>query len=254
MVTALPRVWQAISRLTLSEQRKTPLLPDLRAAICSGEPLLLSCVRALRTQVVSTVCRVVNLYGSTETAGDSTWFEVTDDWVVGYHHLESVPVGTAMIMDTAVAIVAGDSPQICCRGEEGRVMVAGSILAAGVLQDGDGTNHSSQKLHLCRVTGVDKIDSKNLSLSSCGSALESLDRPLLFYDMGDVGSMDEHGLINIRGRNSQFAKISGRILWWVWPFVCGCLFSGCRAQNFANFRCKSESSGSGAHAEAAPSC
>lgn len=201
VATALPRIWAALGQLSprgeLQQGAKTPpLLPALRLLISSGEGLPWATARVISERLVAPTCRVINLYGSTETTGDATAFEIKEFDASG----TLVPSGKP-IAGASVAVVREESKgvyRLCPAGEEGQVAVGGAVLAGGRL----GTTGQVEPLPLVSV-----------AYQKAGTTNEQ-DMPLTgaqSYLTGDMGVLDSSGTLHLLGRNSQFVKLSGRL-------------------------------------------
>src|SRR5690606_15273185 len=97
-------------------------LPDLRLWVSSGEPLSAALAQRLRSRCPNAT--VVNLYGMSEVAADSTFHKVADEDTVGM-----VPIGRP-IDNTRVYIV---SPwgKPCPVGVKGELYIGGPGVAIG---------------------------------------------------------------------------------------------------------------------------
>ena len=109
---------------------------SLQILTCSGELLTRSLVAEARCQIPSD-CRLLNIYGSTEVAGDATCAELPGDDVDDHHLL--VPCGRAIegvrihlrmakIADMEWVHLREKDPE---NGDVGEVYVSGRCLAAG---------------------------------------------------------------------------------------------------------------------------
>lgn len=100
-------------------------LPDLRTCFTSGEPIAPTLVRAFQRAMPR--CSLVNLYGSTEVAGDATFFDLSGMTAA----CEQAPIGKpirgvrAFVLDGALREVAP--------GETGEICIAGACVASRYL-------------------------------------------------------------------------------------------------------------------------
>jgi amino acid adenylation domain-containing protein len=108
---------------------------DLRAAagtlrwcVSSGELLDAALLAELRSALPD--CRVINLYGSSEVAGDATYADVTE-----LPPGAAVPIGRP-IANTEVLVVDGDG-ELVPPGTAGELVVTGAPVGLGYLADGD---------------------------------------------------------------------------------------------------------------------
>jgi amino acid adenylation domain-containing protein len=93
-----------------------------------------------------------------------------------------IPVGTA-VPGTTVLVLAEDG-QLCPVGESGEICVAGTGLALGYLGQPELT---AQKFPTVPVDG----------------------QPIRIYRTGDVGFLDEYGVLHFRGRRDRQVKVGG---------------------------------------------
>ena len=201
VATALPRIWAALGQLSPQGELQQgvkipPLLPALRVLISSGEGLPWATARVISERLAAPTCRVINLYGSTETTGDATVFEIKDFDASG----TLVPSGKP-IAGASVIIVREESKAVyglCPRGEEGQVAVGGAVLAGGRL----GAMSQVEPLPLVSIAD-EKAGKTNLQEMPLSGAR--------YYLMGDMGVLDSSGTLQLLGRNSQFVKLSGRL-------------------------------------------
>lgn len=99
--------------------------PDtLRYCFCSGEELRPSEVLLLRERLGYGV-RLINLYGATECAGDSTWFDT--EWLVP--GARQVPLGVPL--GESRVLVVDEAGQPCAEGEVGEIALGGPGLSPG---------------------------------------------------------------------------------------------------------------------------
>lgn len=96
-----------------------PNLATLRTIATSGEPL--SDALAARCLAAAPAARLVNIYGSTEVAGDATYAAITRDVTIG---APLAGVTTAILDDNGHAVA---------RGEVGELVIGGPLLAVGYL-------------------------------------------------------------------------------------------------------------------------
>src|SRR2546421_8488033 len=100
-------------------------LPALKYCVCSGERLSLDLVNDFTEKLPHV--KLLNLYGSSEVAGDATFYEVSEG-----AHLNSVPIGRP-IANTQIYIL-DDSLQPVPIGVPGELFVGGLGVARGYLK------------------------------------------------------------------------------------------------------------------------
>jgi len=98
-------------------------LPLLRHWVTSGEALGADLVAAFRTQVPD--AELLNLYGSSEASGDSTWERVTED------HDRPVPIGRPIANTQVYVLDAALEPRPL--RAPGEILIGGDGLARGYL-------------------------------------------------------------------------------------------------------------------------
>ncbi|MEV6150024.1 non-ribosomal peptide synthase/polyketide synthase [Nonomuraea sp. NPDC052129] len=146
-------------------------LNALRRWICSGEPLDLACVNALRQ--ASPGARIVNSYGSSEVAGDVLQGEVEPAGPVTLGR--PVPGARVYLLDAALDLVPA--------GAVGEIYVGGVQLALGYLSQGGVT--------ATRFVADPYTDGARL------------------YRTGDLGRWTADGRVEFLGRADDQVKITG---------------------------------------------
>lgn len=147
--------------------------PALRWCASSGEPLEADLLGRLRAALPR--CRFINLYGSSEVAGDATYADVTD-LPAG----RPVPIGRP-IANTGVLVVDGDG-ELVPPGAVGELLVTGAAVGLGYLVDG------------------------NLAASGGFRAAPGGGRG---YWTGDLGWLGPDGLLYFAGRRDRQVKTRG---------------------------------------------
>jgi amino acid adenylation domain-containing protein len=149
------------------------LLPLLTCWVSSGEPLPPRL--AARFRDVLPRALLLNLYGSTETAGDATCYEVT----------QSGPVRVGRPIDNLRVYILDGERQLVPIGILGRLYVGGAGLAVGYLNRPELT----EEKFVSDPFGV-----------NCNDRL---------YDTGDLGRYLSDGTIELCGRTDDQIKLRG---------------------------------------------
>jgi amino acid adenylation domain-containing protein len=157
-------------------------LPQLKYWICSGETLPMELSQQFREQMPQRV--LINLYGSSEVAGDVTWYDAT-------HCVEKVPIGRP-IANTQIYLLDRNLQPVPI-GSPGEIYVGGDGLAQGYLNRPDLT---SEKF-ISNPFGQEKLD-----------FLGNYHQKVLFKT-GDIGCYRPDGNIEFLGRGDCQVKIRG---------------------------------------------
>ncbi|ADU06383.1 AMP-dependent synthetase and ligase [Micromonospora sp. L5] len=165
VVPSLARTWLD----TCDGPGETPL----RLVFFAGEPLQADDVRRWKA-AFGPQCRVINLYGPTETTLAKFWYEVEDAC------LDPLPVGWPL-PETELAVVASDGRR-CGTDEPGEVWIGTRYRSLGYL--GATADPAS------RLPG------------------EAATEPP-WYRTGDLGSYDYDGRLFLRGRLDDQVKVNG---------------------------------------------
>ncbi|EQC31794.1 hypothetical protein SDRG_10583 [Saprolegnia diclina VS20] len=161
-MTLVPSVLQLLLQMNL-------LPPSLRCVAVSGEPLHADLVATLFATLPSV--QLLHLYGSTEVAGDATFWLTTTA-------AAPVPVGTA-IGATKLRLVDASGVEITSDKTRGELYIGGPPLARGYVNMSDNEAHRFCTLHGER-----------------------------WFKTGDVAYFAE-GLLYLCGRNDGYVKVSG---------------------------------------------
>ena len=146
-VHALPRLLDCCHKARVTRLVMTPTLlnaclleaenvgldcwASLRLLTCSGEPLKRDLAQKLYEKLPN--CKILNIYGSTEVAGDATCAVLPMD-DTGSHPL--VACGESI---DAVEVEIRRDGELCGMGEEGEVMIFGACLSPGYFEDEEST-------------------------------------------------------------------------------------------------------------------
>jgi amino acid adenylation domain-containing protein len=153
-------------------------IPALRLLSLSGE--LLQRAIARRWQALHPAARLVNVYGCTECAADSTWTELTEADLVGSG---PAPIGRPIYNTVAVVIDRAGSP--ARRGQAGELWIGGAGLMKGY-RDPSGS-----------------VSWPQASEPAAAAALGRL------YPTGDLAVMSDDGVLTVVGRITAQLKIRG---------------------------------------------
>ena len=155
-------------------------LPALRQISCTGEALLLS-HREKLTKKLGRALPLYNLYGPTEAAIEVTYFDAKDDTPGAAH---GFPIGFAGDAGVHMYVTDVNDPSVLApAGEKGEVCIGGIQVAYGYLDRAELT------------------DEKFVPNPHGAKGL--------LYRTGDLGTMDENGLIQYHGRADRQVKVGG---------------------------------------------
>ena len=192
LVSAL--VVHRVTRLTCVASILAAALPALRSAgglrlttvLCSGEPLYVWLYTAACAALGPGV-RIINVYGSTETAADCVAFDpAAERWLpppqtTGGHH--QVPIGRPLPGFWAAVLDGRTGQPVTEAGQLGELFVGGVGIALGYLNDPQLTAH--------RFPTVQR-----------GSATEA---PVVAHRTGDVAAWAPDGTLRLLGRVGRTA-------------------------------------------------
>jgi amino acid adenylation domain-containing protein len=155
-------------------------LPDLKYVFFAGEMLSADLVQLLRQRCLAD-CRVINLYGPTETTLIKAWYEVPADPLPG-----SQPVGRPM-PDTQLLVINPER-QLCGIGEPGQIVIRTPFASLGYLDPGEADAQRFQPNWFCLA------DTNRLYLT------------------GDLGYYQPDGILKVLGRMDEQVKIRGALV------------------------------------------
>ncbi|KAH9613284.1 hypothetical protein KSS87_001543 [Heliosperma pusillum] len=183
-LTAVPSLIRTILP-TLEEQYSEGIESSLKMLVLSGEAFPISLWSMLSRILPHT--SILNIYGSTEVAGDCTYFDCKRlPSILELENLSIVPIGKP-IFNCDVEIVNDNEKQ-----EEGELCVAGVCVSRGYYSEGD-------------IIPFDYIQLKQ--------GLESSDGRLsreLYYRTGDFARRLQGGDLYFIGRKDRTIKVSGQ--------------------------------------------
>jgi len=161
----------------LSNLPSNVALPALRLIFFAGEALKSTLVQRW-CNMFGKACRMVNLYGPTETTLAKCYYEVSDELQPGI-----LPVGQAL--PETQALILGANNQLCGIGEPGEIVIRTPFRSLGYI------NASEENLRHFRKNpfGNNEHD--------------------LLYFTGDRGRYSPKGLLEILGRIDDQVKIRG---------------------------------------------
>lgn len=227
-ITCVPSFWtQLLSAFEPSNE--APELQEalhnrgflkLRQVVSSGEILCGALLHRLQNTLPQG-CRILNIYGSTETAADASYFDCSANTGLSFESHAFVPVGIPLpgFIIACIDEMSSNPSQLNLLpfGEEGEVVVGDLFneLAAT-------SYHSNQ-----RATSLSFIDVAitefhefntltNWSTLPASSweeyrAKQATRVSLRMVCMGDIGCI-QNGVLTLRGRSGDRIKLSGRVL------------------------------------------
>lgn len=160
------------------------LLPQLQLFLFCGDTLTHRSAHNLRTRFPE--ARIANTYGPTESTVAVTYCEVTDEMLASP---EPLPVGyprqgTTLLIMRAVK-PGGELVEPCACGESGEIVICGNTVARGYYND----------------------PVKNAQAFGTATLADSHVVPT--FRTGDIGHLDEHGLLHYEGRIGSLVKVNG---------------------------------------------
>ncbi|CAK7342866.1 unnamed protein product [Dovyalis caffra] len=185
-LTTVPSLMRAILPV-LQRQRSAQIQTSLKLLVLSGEVLSLSLWDALSTLLPRT--SILNLYGSTEVAGDCTYFDCKRlPMILETEALTSVPIGVP-ISNCDVALVCESDTS-----NKGEIYVGGICVSNGYYSESTVTSFDSAKLHMNNIC--------NCSVGNCGCQA--------YYRTGDFARRLQNGDLVFLGRTDRTIKINGQ--------------------------------------------
>ena len=175
---SVPTLWMRLLDcvLDLDREGRSPALSALRWILIGGEHVPASHVRRWMDRFGGRH-RIANLYGSTETVVNATWYEVpsrpNDDAV-------HTPIGTARTGSEVLLLDEAGIP--CPPGQVGSLFVGGPSLSDGYLHAPSETDQAFVRLP---------------------------ERTGLYYRTGDLARADADGTLTYLGRSDTQVKVRG---------------------------------------------
>lgn len=183
----------------VDESFSSELLPDVRLFLFCGEVLHHNTAAELRRRFPR--ARILNTYGPTEATVAITWCEVTDEMLA-----DPVPLPVGVPRPGVTVLVRdqeGTLPRP--RGEVGEIIIAGPSVAKDYYHNAQKTSAAFFELPaeeaVAGVTGPSEHVVPG-SLAAGGSALPA-------YRTGDLGFLDEEGVLHCAGRMDSLIKLNG---------------------------------------------
>jgi non-ribosomal peptide synthetase component F len=226
-ITCVPSFWTRLL-CAFEPSDEAPELPGdlhnrgflkLRQVVSSGETLCGALLHRLQNTLPQG-CRILNIYGSTETAADASCFDCSASTGLSFESHAFVPVGIPL-PGFIIACIDEISPGMSSNpsevnllpfGEEGEVVVGNLFteLAATIYH----SNQCATSLSFIDVT-VKKFHELNSLTNWSALPASSWEDyrakkvSLQMVRMGDLGCI-QNGVLTLRGRTGDRIKVSGR--------------------------------------------
>ncbi|KAG8463728.1 hypothetical protein KFE25_004001 [Diacronema lutheri] len=193
--TLLCALLRACERAASDGAQRAPCLPAMRLVACSGDSLPAAlCARFVKLMPVG--CALLNLYGCTEVSADVT---VHDATVSPAPSTAIVPLGTPLEPCVLIALLAvPDGDEIC---------VGGAYVALGYLDEPQLTSERFVTVRLAELERLRRLGrtqggERVLHSAAAGGAVT-------LFRTGDLGRLDQAGLLHHMGRMDDQLKIGG---------------------------------------------
>lgn len=193
----------------LLSAQATRLIPSLRNAFFVGD--ILTKRDCTRLQQLAQNCRIINMFGTTETQRAVSYFPIpplSEDATFLKTRKDIMPAGSGMINVQLLVVNRTDKNQICAVGEVGEIYVRAGGLAEGYLQLPDAT--AEKFVDNWFGHGVERVD----SIAEMSDA-EAPWKPWWhgirdrMYRTGDLGRYNPDGTVECTGRADDQIKIRG---------------------------------------------
>jgi amino acid adenylation domain-containing protein len=161
----------------LNEDEARFELPSLRYALIAGEPLKGGLVKRWRRRFGAGT-RLINLYGATETTLAKTWYAIPVE-----PHPGVQPIGRPMPETQVLILGTGDRP--CGVREPGQIAIRTPFMSSGYINGSE----ADRARFIPNPFRDDPTD--------------------LVYLSGDIGYIDQAGLLRILGRMDDQIKLNG---------------------------------------------
>ncbi|GAA5836823.1 hypothetical protein JCM9279_007671 [Rhodotorula babjevae] len=182
------------------------LIPSLRNAFFVGD--ILTKRDCTRLQQLAQNCRIINMFGTTETQRAVSYFPIpplSEDPTFLKTRKDIMPAGSGMINVQLLVVNRSDKNQICAVGEVGEIYVRSGGLAEGYLQLPDATR--DKFVDNWFGAGVERADSIRDGDAPWKAHWHGVrDR---MYRTGDLGRYNPDGTVECTGRADDQIKIRG---------------------------------------------
>ncbi|GAA5913658.1 hypothetical protein JCM8208_005894 [Rhodotorula glutinis] len=182
------------------------LIPSLRNAFFVGD--ILTKRDCTRLQQLAQNCRIINMFGTTETQRAVSYFPIpplSDDPTFLKTRKDIMPAGSGMINVQLLVVNRSDKNQICAVGEVGEIYVRSGGLAEGYLQLPDATR--DKFVDNWFGAGVERDDPIRDGDAPWKPHWHGVrDR---MYRTGDLGRYNPDGTVECTGRADDQIKIRG---------------------------------------------
>ncbi|GAA5979580.1 hypothetical protein JCM11641_007876 [Rhodosporidiobolus odoratus] len=190
----------------LLSAQATRLIPSLLNAFFVGD--ILTKRDCTRLQQLAQNCRIINMFGTTETQRAVSYFPIpplSSDPVFLKSRKDIMPAGQGMINVQLLVVNRQDKNQICAVGEVGEIYVRSGGLAEGYLQLPDAT--AEKFVQNWFGAGVERDDAIQAGEEPWKTWWQGVrDR---MYRTGDLGRYNPDGTVECTGRADDQIKIRG---------------------------------------------
>lgn len=190
----------------LLSAQATRLIPSLRNAFFVGD--ILTKRDCTRLQQLAQNCRIINMFGTTETQRAVSYFPIpplSEDPTFLKTRKDIMPAGSGMINVQLLVVNRADKNQICAVGEVGEIYVRSGGLAEGYLQLPDATREKFvDNWFGAGVSREDSIAAGDAPWKTWWHGVR--DR---MYRTGDLGRYNPDGTVECTGRADDQIKIRG---------------------------------------------
>ncbi|GJN93172.1 hypothetical protein Rhopal_006219-T1 [Rhodotorula paludigena] len=190
----------------LLSAQATRLIPSLRNAFFVGD--ILTKRDCTRLQQLAQNCRIINMFGTTETQRAVSYFPIpplSEDATFLKTRKDIMPAGQGMINVQLLVVNRADKNQICAVGEVGEIYVRSGGLAEGYLQLPDATREKFVDNWF--GAGVERDDAIARGDAPWKPYWHGVrDR---MYRTGDLGRYNPDGTVECTGRADDQIKIRG---------------------------------------------
>ncbi|GAA6056919.1 hypothetical protein JCM3770_001323 [Rhodotorula araucariae] len=190
----------------LLSAQATRLIPSLLNAFFVGD--ILTKRDCTRLQQLAQNCRIINMFGTTETQRAVSYFPIpplSEDPTFLKTRKDIMPAGSGMINVQLLVVNRADKNQICAVGEVGEIYVRSGGLAEGYLQLPDATREKFvDNWFGAGVLREDAIAAGDAPWKPWWKGVR--DR---MYRTGDLGRYNPDGTVECTGRADDQIKIRG---------------------------------------------